>query len=315
MPTNDARDLNLQVEKKAVKALYEIQSSRHLGDIFLNWGIILTTAIFCSLYFHPLLYVLTITIIGARMHALAILMHDAAHFRFLKNRKHNDLLTNYLTMYFIFSSIEVYRKNHLKHHQHLNTEDEPDWFFKIGRRDFTYPKSRAEFILTVLAYFTMIRGFLDAIWFLKRFAPANTPGAKKKASLKSKLPRIFFYVILATVLSIFGLWKAYLLYWVIPYLSTFFMFQYVRSVSEHFGELERDHLLNSTRTVKTNLFERFFFAPHNVSYHLEHHLYPGVPYYNLPQLHDLLMEQEIYREKAHITNGYLGGLVNELSKI
>ncbi|MEM8887548.1 MAG: fatty acid desaturase family protein [Bacteroidota bacterium] len=315
MPTNDARDLNLQVEKKAVKALYKIQSSRHLMDIFLNWGIILTTAIFCSLYFHPLLYVLSITIIGARMHALAILMHDAAHFRFLKNRKQNDLLTNYLTMYFIFSSIEVYRKNHLKHHQHLNTEDDPDWFFKLGRRDFTFPKSRAEFILTVLAYFSLIRGFLDALWFLKRFAPANAPGAKKKASFKSKLPRILFYVILATVLSIFGLWKAYLLYWVIPYLSTFFMFQYVRSVSEHFGELERDHLLNSTRTVKTNLFERFFFAPHNVSYHLEHHLYPGVPYYNLPQLHNLLMEQEVYREKAHITNGYLGGLINELSKI
>lgn len=315
MPTNDARDLNLQVEKKAVKALYEIKASRHLGDIFLNWGIILTTAIFCSLYFHPLLYLLSITIIGARMHALAILMHDAAHFRFMKNRKLNDLLTNYLSMYFIFSSIEVYRKNHLKHHQHLNTEDDPDWFFKLGRRDFTFPKSRAEFIFTVLAYFTLIRGFLDALWFLKRFAPANAPGAKKKASFKTKLPRILFYVILAAFLSIFGLWKAYLLYWVIPYLSTFFMFQYVRSVSEHFGELERDHLLNSTRTVKTNLLERFFFAPHNVSYHLEHHLYPGVPYYNLPELHGLLMEQEVYREKAHITEGYLGGLINELSNI
>ena len=54
-------------------------------------------------------------------------MHDATHYRFLKNRKWNDLISNITTMYPLFSSIEKYRENHLRHHQHLNTEDDPDW--------------------------------------------------------------------------------------------------------------------------------------------------------------------------------------------
>ncbi len=33
---------------------------------------------------------------------------------------------------------------------------------------------------------------------------------------------------------------------------------------------------------------QFFLNPHHVGYHLEHHLYPGVPHYHLPGLHAAL---------------------------
>ena len=29
----------------------------------------------------------------------------------------------------------------------------------------------------------------------------------------------------------------------------------------------------------------------NMQYHLEHHLYPNVPYYNLPRLHELIRDR------------------------
>ena len=90
------------------------------------------------------------------------------------------------------------------------------------------------------------------------------------------------------------------------------MFQYIRSVAEHFGELAYDHNLTSSRTVKANWLERFFLSPHNVGYHLEHHLYPGVPFYHLPKLHKLLMGKKEYSQKAHITKGYVTGLMDEL---
>lgn len=319
MATYDARDLNLDIDKSVLKSLYQRQSYRHLMALIMNWVIIISTIYLCVQFFNPLLYILALLIIGARMHAMAILMHDATHYRFLKNRKWNDWISNFGTMYFIFSSIEVYRKNHLKHHLNLNTDDDPDWFFKLGRKDFTFPKTKTEFLLTVFGYFTLVRGFMDAIWFLKRFAPAESKlepsTAKKKAKMQSKIMRLTFYIVLVAALSVFGLWKIFALYWVVPYLSTFFMFQYIRSVSEHFGELEYDHLLTSTRTMKVSPIEEFFFAPHNVGYHLEHHLYPGVPYYNLPKLHNLLMEKESYSSKAHITRGYWGGLLQELTNM
>ena len=138
-----------------------------------------------------------------------------------------------------------------------------------------------------------------------------------KSGTAKKIGRILFYVVLFTALTIggAGFWKYYLLLWFVPYLSTFFMFQYIRSVAEHFGELAYDHLLTSTRSVKPNLVERFFIAPHQVGYHLEHHLYPGVPFYHLPKLHEVLMEDSMYNAKAHITQGYVNGLLNELGQV
>ena len=316
MATFDARDLNLHIDKTELKPLYQIDPWRHAADMLFNWIIIGATIYLSNSYFNPLLYVLAIIIIGARMHALAILMHDATHFRFLRNKKLSDLLTNFISMYPLFSSIEQYRPNHLSHHRHLNTHDDPDWFAKLGRKEFQFPKTKREFILTVLAYFTLVSGVKDAIWFLKRFgSDKNVKRKKKSSTFQTRLPRIIFYVLLITVLSVFGWWLEYLMYWVIPYLSTFFMFQYIRSVAEHFGELAYDNLLNATRTVKVNAIERFFFAPHNVGYHLEHHLYPGVPYYYLPRLHQLLMKDDYFHAQAHITHGYIAGLMNELGSV
>ncbi|MFT6020506.1 MAG: fatty acid desaturase [Saprospiraceae bacterium] len=267
------------------------------------------TIFFCIQHFNPLSYGLAVIIIGARMHALAILMHDATHYRFLKNRKRNDLITNMMTMYPLFTSIEKYRQNHMEHHRHLNTEHDPDWVSKIGKRAFTFPKTKIEFIATLLSYFVLYQGIMDAVWFLKRFGTAktksnNNPGQKKH--------QLLFYTLLFVGLTIGGFWIEFILFWIIPFLSTFFMFQYIRSVAEHFGELAYDDLLSSTRSVKANLLERFFIAPHQVGYHLEHHLYPGVPFYNLPKLHQHLMTVSDYNSKAHITHGYLTGLLDEL---
>ena len=51
------------------------------------------------------------------------------------------------------------------------------------------------------------------------------------------------------------------------------------------GENVLDHRLNS-RTVYMNPLSRFLYW--NMNYHLEHHLFPMVPYHALPQLHELV---------------------------
>ncbi|MEZ4990651.1 MAG: fatty acid desaturase family protein [Saprospiraceae bacterium] len=312
MTTYDARDLKLQIDPIAFKTLFQIKPLLHAQAILFNWLVIGATIYGCLQYFNPATYVLAVLIIGARMHALAILMHDATHYRFLKNRKWNDLLTNITCMYPVFSSIEQYRDNHLRHHKHLNTEEDPDWVAKLGKREFHFPKTKLGFFITVISYFTLYQGIMDAVWFLKRFGKTDQHVAQKSGS---QLPRLVFYLVLFTLLTVVGGWFYFLIFWIVPYLSTFFMFQYIRSVAEHYGELSYDHLLSSTRSVKPNLIERFFIAPHQVGFHLEHHLYPGVPFYNLPKLHELLMQEEEYQEKAHITKGYLSGLMNELGSV
>jgi fatty acid desaturase len=57
--------------------------------------------------------------------------------------------------------------------------------------------------------------------------------------------------------------------------------------TQHAGLAEDvlDHRLN-TRTVLMGPVLRFLYL--NMNYHLEHHMYPAVPYHALPRLHDLL---------------------------
>ena len=59
------------------------------------------------------------------------------------------------------------------------------------------------------------------------------------------------------------------------------------SLTQHAGLAEnvRDHRLN-TRTVLMNPV--FCFLYFNMNYHIEHHMFPTVPYYSLPALHELM---------------------------
>jgi fatty acid desaturase len=58
-------------------------------------------------------------------------------------------------------------------------------------------------------------------------------------------------------------------------------------LTQHAGLAEDvlDHRLN-TRTVYMNPVFRFLYW--NMNYHVEHHMFPTVPYYALPRLHELL---------------------------
>ena len=61
-------------------------------------------------------------------------------------------------------------------------------------------------------------------------------------------------------------------------------------VLQHLGMAENvtDHRLN-TRTVMMNPISRFIYL--NMNYHVEHHMFPMVPFYNLTQLSAALKDQ------------------------
>lgn len=61
----------------------------------------------------------------------------------------------------------------------------------------------------------------------------------------------------------------------------------VYGLTQHAGLAEDvlDHRLNS-RTVEMNSLNRFLYL--NMNFHIEHHMFPTVPYHALPQLHALL---------------------------
>ena len=62
------------------------------------------------------------------------------------------------------------------------------------------------------------------------------------------------------------------------------------SLTQHAGLAQNvpDHRLN-TRTVTMNPVSRFMYL--NMNYHVEHHIFPAVPFYALPRLHALVKDQ------------------------
>jgi len=60
-------------------------------------------------------------------------------------------------------------------------------------------------------------------------------------------------------------------------------------ILQHTGLAENvtDHRLN-TRTVYMNPISRFIYL--NMNYHVEHHMFPMVPYHRLPELHALIKD-------------------------
>ncbi|WP_328766822.1 fatty acid desaturase family protein [Streptomyces sp. NBC_00286] len=65
---------------------------------------------------------------------------------------------------------------------------------------------------------------------------------------------------------------------------------YVYGLTQHagMGENVLDHRLN-TRTVHMNRVHRFLYW--NMNYHVEHHMFPMIPYHRLPELHEEIKDQ------------------------
>ena len=70
---------------------------------------------------------IAVILIGAGQHQLSGLAHEGVHHILFRNRRLNDLASDLLTMFPLFSSTHHYRLQHLAHHQFVNDPDrDPD---------------------------------------------------------------------------------------------------------------------------------------------------------------------------------------------
>jgi fatty acid desaturase len=121
-----------------------------------------------------------------------------------------------------------------------------------------------------------------------------------------------FVVALASLLTVTNGWLLFAGLWLLPMFTFGFWLHHLRTIAEHLA-LEGEHELNESRTVVSSPIERFLVAPMGVNFHLEHHLFPGIPAYHLAAAHRVLMSDEQFRAHAHITRSYLS-LLHEITR-
>jgi len=237
-----------------------------------------------------------------------VIGHDASHYRFLNNRSLNDHLGNLLVQWPVFISVEGFRKFHGAHHRHLGEEDDGNRFlWKTHRADgsvspeWQYPKTLGQ-LLGVLLYRAMF--FTGLRWMLRGLVG----GFIIRRSWGWVAVRMAYYAAIAGIVTWVDGWTWFLLLWVLPYCTWHPACQYMRLIAEHSAISAELPMYAATRTTIPTALERLFILPRNIGYHLEHHWYPSVPFYNLPQLHEVLLGVERFAEHAVISHSLMSSL-------
>ncbi|MDH3716834.1 MAG: fatty acid desaturase family protein [Planctomycetota bacterium] len=290
-----------KLDPQLVKELSRLRPWIPIAYIAREWLFILAPIIICIHYWHPLLYVAVVVWIGSRQHALGVLLHEATHYRVTKNRFLNELIGHVFLAFPTLASMSGFRATHFAHHRAPNTDDDPDWTYRLND-EWHFPKSRLALAwllirdaigLNTLEYPKLGRRYADAVG----------------QSAWIKLARICSYLVVFAIFWHFRLLWAVGMYWFVPYLTAHKVILRIRSISEHHGGPEiGGHPYRETRTTIPSWWERILISPLNVNYHLDHHLYPSVPFYNLPKLHRALQKCDKFRDTAYITQTYCGVL-------
>jgi fatty acid desaturase len=302
------------IDKETVKRFHECSFLKSTAQIFINWAVIFFAIWACQVYWSIPLYAFCVVIIASQIHGLAVNLHEGIHCRLSTNRGINNFISTVILALPINSSYKKFKLSHLTHHRHLNTSRDPDWASQTKVRE-EYPMKLSK-LLSMLLFYTFggrvimgvferpgIKAKLKFVYNAFIFVRPTFPSEQSK---QDTVIGYIFYAILFSCLIYFGLIKEYFLYWIIPGLTWLQVIVTVRGFAEHYC-VENTNKYNGTRNTYTSLFDRVVLGQMwNVGYHLDHHLYPGVPSYNLKKLHTELLKDADYKESAHLTHGYVG---------
>ena len=263
---------------------------------FINFGATLTaitlvlyaTTVLENIFLHILFFV----VIGALQHRLSIFLHECLHFSLFKNKTLN-INVGKVSAYLIFFNWG-YRKIHLKHHMHLGLDDDPD-----AENYIHYPSGIKFFTKDLLLNLFGLAAFTQ-------FLHQNLKKANFTANSSSeKMPLLIIQSLIFSFFFFSEFWWGYFVFWIFPLVSIAKTLAHFRNVAEHvlLRPIPDNKDLERLRTIKSNFFEKFFFAPLGFNYHAEHHMFPGVPYHKLASLSCRLMDQPYYKENIDYYNG------------
>lgn len=285
MATSSVKPLEV-ISKEQYEEIKEKQDWRNVLSISSNW--LQMSAAMALFFFYPnvITFLVALVIIGSRQFALAVLAHDAAHNLLFANNKVNDWAGQWFCAYPIFQDNRVYRPYHLKHHRHTETDDDPDLVLSSP-----FPITKRSFIRKVFRDLTGITGvkrYWGSLSSIFRTKGDNVFNKISKTSNKLHgflISNLIIFVLISTTMH----WSLFLLLWWLPSFTYYSLIIRIRNISEH-AVTPGNNDFDNTRTTKSTVLTRFLMVPHNVNYHLEHHLFTRCPWYNLPKAHSMMIE-------------------------
>lgn len=300
------------------KVLKTVTPATSFLGIALHWAEIIAALVIFYLYPSWWLYIPVFMFMSARQYGLAILLHDAQHGLLHPNKTVNACLGTWLIAAPLGSEFSTSQKSHLDHHFHFGSpDDDPDYaLYCFGNPS---PK-QSTWQIAILFIGKLMGGKIgemlrksDATAAKASARPAGAPAGIVTRVLR--LPQqmrtvIVVHLILLAVLTwAFG-WWGYVTLWAFP-LATFAAFYNdFRIFCEH-SLVGKDAAQADERMTSfmSNPVERFFFAPNHMNYHAEHHIFPYVPHWNLPELRKSVKACPELNDRIQWRSSYFGHLI------
>lgn len=211
---------------------------------------------------------------AASLHGISLFTHEAVHGTLCRQRLLNDVL-GALCAFPVLQTCRAYRVLHLQHHAHLGDAGDPDHYENYTQ--WTWMVFTMNWLRLLIGYPV----YLAAIPIL----------GFRQGTRSDRVWIVAEVVSLAGIISliiIFGISAAWLVHgWLIPMLIINAMVN-IRGMSQHTLLEHASDPIQGTRTILTTPVVRFFMC--NENYHLEHHLYPGIPWHSLPKVHTALRD-------------------------
>ena len=234
---------------------------------------------------------IAVVLIGPLQHALFVLAHDGAHYRLYETRWLNDAVGR-LCGTIASVSMCTYRVIHRLHHNHLYGPQDPDIALHGG-----YPRGKAYLAKKLAKDLAGLTAFKTYSYFFGAPAlnaatnvaqrPLDDTSERLRARRARRWTVLGFHVPPAAAFAAGWGWQYFVL-WMLPLATVLQAILRLRAICEHGAVTDYGSPLTAARTNLVPSWLRYFLFPHHVNYHVEHHLYPAVPHYNLPLLHAAL---------------------------
>lgn len=282
---------------RRIKTLYVYDNWHAPLALIMDYAVIIFAVLLSeySYWFLPL----TLLLIDSRQRALATILHEASHSALTENKHFGKILGTYFSGYLIFQSWDSYCLSHVKnHHPKIGTDSDPDYqyykeagvFDSYGKREFFW-----KFLISPVL---CLKLFSNIKYLIVNRLISDI---SKKELFKILITHSVFF---ATGSFLVG-WKFYLLYWLLPYLTVFQTITWFIELAEHYPMIAyAESNIEISRNRFSHFIEHFFTGMHGENYHLLHHLFPAIPFWNLKKAHHILMQDEEYRS----VNEKFGGI-------
>ncbi len=217
------------------------------------------------------LYVLA----AASLHGVSLFTHEGVHGALAASPGLNRALAA-VCAWPVLQNFAAYKVLHLRHHADLGGGRDPDHYANYTHRPWlVFLMNWGRLLLGYPAYITLIPilGWRHGTPADRRWIAFEVGAvvALVAAAIGSPLPR------------------GVLLHgWLIPMLVINTMVN-IRGMSQHTLLADASDEVRGTRTILANRLSAFFMC--NENFHLEHHLFPRVPWYNLPRVHERVRDQ------------------------